>query len=59
MKTKVIMVGKAQTVKPQYCFCLIRPKVSTSKGFGLFQQLHYNLIVCILPLHGPRCSKAD
>ena len=22
---------------------LIRPKVSISKGFGLFQQLHYNL----------------
>ena len=28
------------TVKPKYCF---RPKVSISKGFGLFQQLHYNL----------------
>ena len=28
------------TVKPKYCF---RPKVSISKGFGLFEQLHYNL----------------
>ena len=28
------------TVKPNYCF---RPKASISKGFALFQQLHYNL----------------
>ena len=29
------------TVKPKYCF---RPNYpSISKGFGLFQQLHYNL----------------
>ena len=34
------------TVKPKYCF---RPKVSISKGFGLFQQLRYNLSLHFTP----------
>ena len=42
------------TVKPKYCFRPIRPKVSMpkvsiSKGFGLFQQLCYNLSLHFTP----------
>ena len=34
------------TVKPKYCF---RPKIAISKGFGLFQQLRYNLSLHFTP----------
>ena len=37
------------TVKPNIVLALIRPKVSASKGFGLFQQLHYNLSLHFTP----------
>ena len=42
-----LTVEKAQTHK--IVLGLIRPKVSISKGFGLFQQLRYNLSLHFTP----------